>query len=128
MKLETKEQREKEKGFALLNSFEIVDNIPPPFKKVREDKKEVIEFFNKLPENKVMKIRFPTESLWNTYHTALRYYASDYLFDMQFKKRKDEGGYFLYIKKLKRVETEGIAKSINCSLEQASQGEIKRIA
>ncbi len=104
MKIETKEQREKEKGFVLLNSFEIVDNIPPTFKKVREDKKEVVDFFNKLPEGKVMKIRFPTEYLWKSYQTALKYYASNYPFDMQFKNRKDEGGYFLYIKKLRRIE------------------------
>ncbi len=95
-----------EEGFSLIDNFEIIGSIPPPFKKVREDKKEVIEFFNKLPENKVMKIRFPTEFLWNSYHTALRYYASEYPFDLQFNKRKDEGGYFLYIKKLRRIEDE----------------------
>jgi len=89
-------------GFSLIENYEIIENVPPPFKKVNEDKKEVIDFFNRLPEGKVMKIRFPDEYLWKSYFTALRYYASDYNFDMQFNKRKDEGGYFLYIKKLKR--------------------------
>ena len=45
-----------EEGFSLIDSYEIVDNIPPVFTKVREDKKQMIEFFNKIPENKVMKI------------------------------------------------------------------------
>ena len=94
-----------EKGFSLIDNFEIIDNIPPPFKKVREERKEIIDFFDKLPENKVMKIRFPTEFLWKSYHTALRYYASEYPFDLLFNKRKDEGGYFLYIKK-RRIEDE----------------------
>ena len=92
-----------EEGFSLIDNFEIVDNTPPPFKKVREDKKQVIEFFNKIPENKVMKVKFPNEILWKSYFTALKYYASDYPFDMQFNKRKDDG-YFIYIKKLKRME------------------------
>ena len=94
-----------EKGFSLIESFEIVNDIPPAFKKVREDKKQMIEFFNKIPENKVMKIRFPSEQLWNSYFTALKYYASDYPYDMKFSKRKDDA-YFIYIKKISRRENE----------------------
>ena len=94
-----------EEGFSLIDSFEIVDDVPPPFKKVRENKKQMIEFFNKIPEDKVMKVKFPNESLWKSYFTALKYYASDYPFDMQFSKRKDED-YFIYIKKLRRRENE----------------------
>jgi len=58
---------------------------------------------DKIPEDKVMRIKFPNESLWKTYFTALKYYASNYAFDMQFNKRKDEGGYYLYIKKLRGI-------------------------
>ncbi len=93
-------------GWTLIENYEIIDKMPPVFKKVREDREEVIKFLDRLPEGKIMKIKFPTEYLWKTYFTALRYYASDYAFDMQFNKRKDEGGYFLYITKLKRVEDE----------------------
>ena len=50
-----------------------------------------------------MKVRFPDENLWKSYFTALKYYASDYPFDMQFHKRKEDG-YFIYIKKLRRIE------------------------
>ena len=96
----------KEGAFSLENNFEIMDNMPPKFQKVREEKEEIIKFFDKLPEGKVMRIKFPNEFLWKTYHTALKYHASEYAFDMQFNKRKDEGGYFIYIKKLKVVENE----------------------
>jgi len=95
-----------EKGYRLIDNYDIIDDIPPPFKKVNEDRIEVINFLDKLPEGKVFRIKFPNEYLWKSYHTALRYYASDYSHDMQFNKRKDEGGYFIYIKKLKRIENE----------------------
>lgn len=104
MKQETKEQKNKEEGFNIFDNYEIINNIPPPFKKVKEDKIKIIEFFDKIPENKVMRIKFPTESLWTTYHSAFKYYASDYPFVMQFNKRKDEGGYYVYIKKFNKIE------------------------
>ncbi len=93
-------------AFSLEHNFEIMDNMPPRFQKVREEKEEVIKFFDKIPEGKVMKIKFPNEFLWKTYHTALKYYASGYAFDMQFNKRKDEGGYSIYIHKLRREKDE----------------------
>jgi len=88
-------------GFSLIESYEIVDRFPPAFRHVREERKEIYEFFDKIPEDKVMKIRFPNEGLWKTYFMALRYYASEYTYDMQFKKEKAEG-YFVYIRKIKK--------------------------
>lgn len=106
MKRETKELKKLEEGFNIFDNYDIVSNIPPPFKKVKEDRRQCIEFLDKIPQNKVMRIKFPTESLWTTYSTALKYYASDYPFNMQFNKRKDEGGYYLYIRKFEKVEVQ----------------------
>ncbi|KKL61010.1 hypothetical protein LCGC14_2199630 [marine sediment metagenome] len=103
------------KGFTLIENYEIIDNMPPIFQKVREGKEEIIKFFDKLPGGKIMRIKFPNEYLWKTYFTALRYYASNYSFDMQFNKRKDEGGYFLYIRKLRREkDEENCIGSVGC--------------
>ncbi len=110
------------KRFKLFDSFDIIDDVPPPFKKVSEDRKQMIEFFDKIPENKVMKIRFPNEYLWKTYFIALKYYASEYPFDMQFNKRKDEDYYVIYIKKLKRTEIKTLKE-----VEDEKDMEIKSI-
>ena len=66
--METNEEKIKAKQmiFSLVENYEIIREIPPPFSKVREDRKQMIEFFNKIPEKKVMKIRFPSEYLWKS--------------------------------------------------------------
>ena len=95
------------KRFILIDNYEIINDFPPPFKKVKEGEKEIIEFFNKIPLNKVMKIKFPDEALWTSYSTALKYYAHKYKGDLQFHKRKAEG-YLLLIKKVREDEDEKI--------------------
>ena len=74
--------------FSLIDNYEIIDDFPPAFKKVKEEEREILEFFDKIPLNKVMKITFSNEALWNSYSTALKYYAHKYKGDLQFHKRK----------------------------------------
>ena len=102
MKPETKEQREIEDAFILLDNSEEVDDIPKQtiFRNL-ERMLEMFDFFRKIPIDKAMKVKFPNELLFKAYNQKLRYYASKFK-EASFIIRviKNQDGYFIYIKKV----------------------------
>jgi hypothetical protein len=98
-----------EKDFSLLNNVDLVDDIPSRIWFKSEGKqKEVFEFFDKIPEGKAMRVKFPDAKIWKLYGQRLRFFAGYYQKGMSLAiaSRSNELGYFIYVKKRKLDEVQ----------------------
>ena len=70
--------------------------------------REVFEFFDKIPENKVMRVKFPDANIWKLYGQRLRFFAGYYKrgISLTISSRSNESGYFIFVKKKKGDENE----------------------
>ena len=110
MKQATKEQKEMEENFSLFENAEEVSDIPSRIWFKSEGKqREVFEFFDKIPEGKVMRVKFPDSNIWKLYGQRLRFFAGYYQKGMvlTIASRSNEAGYFIYIKKRKTEVQDG---------------------
>jgi len=110
MKRETKSQKEIEENFSLLNNFEEVSDIPSSIWFRSEGKqKEVFDFFDKIPEGKVMRVKFPDANIWKEYGRRLRFFAGYYQKGqaLTIASRSNEAGYFIFVKKRKTEVQDG---------------------
>jgi hypothetical protein len=52
----------------------------------------------------MMQVKFPNESIWETYNSRLRAYACQYPYHLSISKRKNDKGYFIFIIKNEKRE------------------------
>lgn len=105
-----KEMSESEFDF-LMNNSSLIDIQVHLIKRFSKRKEEIFAFFDKIPLDKMMQVKFPDEDTWETYNTRLRTYAIKYTHHLSISKRKNENGYFIYIIK-KQIKEEKDGKDL----------------
>lgn len=92
----------------LMNNSSLIEIQHHLIRRFSKRQQEIFAFFDKIPLDKMMQVKFPDEDTWNTYNSRLRVYAVKYNHHLSISKRKNENGYFIYIiKKQAKGETDG---------------------